>query len=300
LGILPVDQRNPLIVANDGATDNWSGEYAMLMANSGGPRLVGIIVNPSAYHTDLAASVDGWNQMIAAARASGLRNIPDATPSPADALVRPADGVIEHTTPNRSAGAKLIVDLSAKWGRSWRPVVVATGSRLTELADAYLMDPAVADRVVVVSSLGGVADDGRPVMGWPNGDLDAWAGWIVGQRFRYVQVNGYYDQQGDVPTAKVGDLPANAFGSWMAAKQPGVLQIPMSADQIGVLAAGLPTFATTVSRAVVDTAAAFNPMSGPPLAAMADGSAWVVPSCDTAMASAQLWKMLQDSGTFGH
>src|SRR6185369_13730662 len=52
LGILPVDQRNPLIVANDGATDNWSGEYAMLMANSGGPRLVGIIVNPSAYHTD--------------------------------------------------------------------------------------------------------------------------------------------------------------------------------------------------------------------------------------------------------
>ena len=37
----------------------------------------------------------------------------------------------------------------------WRPLVVVTGSRLTDVADAYLMDPTVADRVVVVSALGG-------------------------------------------------------------------------------------------------------------------------------------------------
>ena len=91
-GSLPVDERNPVIVANDSATDNWSGEYAMLLANSGGPPLAGIIVNPSPYWPDLAANVDGWNQLIAAARASGLRNIPDATGSPGDPLVRPADG----------------------------------------------------------------------------------------------------------------------------------------------------------------------------------------------------------------
>ena len=68
---LPVDQRNPVIVANDSPTDNWTGEYAMLLANSGGPPLAGIIVNPSPYWPDLAANVSGWDQMITAARASG-------------------------------------------------------------------------------------------------------------------------------------------------------------------------------------------------------------------------------------
>ncbi len=178
----------------------------MLLANSGGPPLAGIIVNPSPYWPDLAVNVDGWNQLIAAARASGLRNIPDATGSPGVPLVRPADGAIEHTTPNMSDGAKLILDLSARLSLPLRPLVVVTGSRLTDVADAYLMDPTVADRVVVVSALGGAANGGS-VMGWPNGELDAWADWIVGQRFRYIQVNGYYEQLGDVSSGQ-GRRPA--------------------------------------------------------------------------------------------
>ena len=32
---LPVDQRNPVIVANDSPTDNWTGEYAMLLGQLG-------------------------------------------------------------------------------------------------------------------------------------------------------------------------------------------------------------------------------------------------------------------------
>ena len=285
-------------MSNDSPTDNWAGEYAMLLANSGGPPLVGIIVNPSAYSPDLAASLDGWNQMITAARASGLRNIPDATDSAGDPLVRPADGKIESTTPNKSKGAKAILDLSARLSLPWRPVVVVTGSRLTDVADAYVMDPTVAERVVIVSALG-AASSGGGSMGWPNGELDSWADWIVGQRFRYVQINGYYEQLGDVTTNDVASLPANPFGTWMAAKIPNLFQIAMSSDQIGVLAAGVPTFATAVSRAVVDPAAAFDPMTGPPLVAQAGGSGWVVPSCNTAIASKLLWKMLLDPHTFG-
>ena len=121
---MPVDARNPVIVANDSATDNWTGEYAMLLANSGGPPLAGIIVNPSQYSPDLAVNLDGWNQLIAAARASGLRNIPDATASAGVPLVRPADGAIEHTTPNMSDGAKLILDQSARLSL---PVAAAGG-----------------------------------------------------------------------------------------------------------------------------------------------------------------------------
>ena len=76
------------------------------------------------------------------------------TESGGDPLVRPADGKIESTTPNMSAGAKLILEMSARLSLPWRPLVVVTGSRLTDVADAYLMDPTVADRVVVVSALG--------------------------------------------------------------------------------------------------------------------------------------------------
>jgi hypothetical protein len=74
----------------------------------------------------------------------------------------------------------------------------------------------------------------------------------------------------------------------------------MSSDQIGVLAVGLPTFVTAVSRAVVDTSVAFDATTGPQLAAQADGSVWVAPTCDSAMAANQLWKMLMDPRTFGH
>jgi hypothetical protein len=302
--LLPVDQRNPIIISNDAATDNWTGEYAMLLANSGGPPLVGIIVNPSTYWPDLTKNVGDWTQLIAAARASGLRNIPDPTPSAGDPLVRPADGKIESTTPNMSDGAKKILDLSARFSLPWRPVVVVTGSRLTEVADAYLMDPTVAERVVVVSSLGGVATsgtyNGALAMGWPNGDLDAWAGWIVGERFRYVQVNGYYDQRGDVTTAQAANLPANPLGTWMAAKVSSLYVTSMASDQIGVLAVGLPTFVTAVSHEAADTSAAFDSMSGPPLAAQADGAVWLAPTCDSAMAADRLWKMLMDPRTFGH
>jgi hypothetical protein len=101
-------------------------------------------------------------------------------------------------------------------------------------------------------------------MGWPNGELDPWADWIVGQRFRYIQVNGYYEQLGDVPRAKAADLPANPLRSWMAAKVPA-LQIAMSSDQIGVLAVGVPAFATAVGRAVVDAVGGSSTDDGPPL-----------------------------------
>jgi hypothetical protein len=236
--------------------------------------------------------------MVTAARASGLPNIPDATPSGGDPLVRPADGEIDHTTPNVSEGAKVILEQAARLSLPWRPLVVVTGSRLTDVADAYLMDHSVADRVVVVSALGGETN-GTRVMGWPNGELDPWADWIVGQRFRYIQVNGYYDQQGDVTSARAAELPANPFGAWVASKIPSVLQIPMSSDQIGVLAVGLPAFATAVNRAAVDPNAAFDTTSGPPLLDQADGSTWIVPSCDAAMAGDRMWKMLLDPRTFG-
>ena len=153
-GRLPVDERNPILLLNDGPDDNWQGEYAVLLANSGGPALAGIVVNTSPGWQDLDANIAGWRGLVAAARASGLRDIPDPTASIGPALARPASGQIDDTAPNRSEGARLIVETSARLSLSYRPLVVVTGGRLTDVADAYLVDPTVTDRVVVVSSLG--------------------------------------------------------------------------------------------------------------------------------------------------
>jgi hypothetical protein len=294
-GLLPVDERNPVIIDNDLATDNWMGVYAFLLANSGGPPLAGLIVNASKYWGDANANAAGWTDLITAARMSGLRNIPDVTVSAGAPLTRPADGQIDSTVPNRSPGAELIVSLSQQLSLPGRPLVVLSGTQLTNLADAYRIDPTVVDRVVVVASLGTyTAPDGA--MTAPNGELDPWADWIVAQRFRYVQVSAFYDQTGDVTTAQIPNLPANPLGDWMAAKQPNLYKIPTASDQVSVLAVGLPTFAAAVQRAAPDTSAAFDSTQGPPLLPDAGGNVWVVTQSAGSLAAPHLWQMLRALG----
>ena len=116
-GLLPVDERNPVILENDGWSDNWAGEYAVLLANSGGPPLAGIIASGTKYWPDANANAAGWTDLVTAARETGLQNIPDVTTSAGAPLVRPADGQIDSTLPNRSAGAQLIVDRSRQLSR---------------------------------------------------------------------------------------------------------------------------------------------------------------------------------------
>jgi hypothetical protein len=89
-----------------------------------------------------------------------------------------------------------------------------TGGRLTDIADAYLMDHTLPERVVVVASLGATTLGGAE-MGVPNGELDTWADIIVAQKFRYVQVSTYYDSATDVPASLVSQLPTNPFTSWI-------------------------------------------------------------------------------------
>ena len=103
-GLLPVDERNPVIVYEDDWSGDWLGEYAVLLANTGGPRLAGIIVNASKIWGDLSINTSGWNDLVNAARSSGLANIPDVTSSAGTPFTMPSDGNIDSTVPNNSAG----------------------------------------------------------------------------------------------------------------------------------------------------------------------------------------------------
>ncbi len=297
-GLLPVDERNPVILSNDNYDDNWQGVYAVLFANAGGPSLMGIIINGSAYAPDTDGSLADWKALVAAARASGMRNLPDPIASQGSPLARPSDGNIDSTVPNRSTGALLIVETSARLNLPYRPLVVVTGGRLTDVADAYLIDNTVAERVVVVSSLGSVTRAGG-VMGAPNGDLDPWADWIVAQKFRYVQVSTFYDQTTDITPAQLSSLPQNEFGTFVANQQPAVEQILTRADHVSIIAVGLPQFVVGVEQVAPDPAGAFDATTGPTLVPDANGHVWLVTGVDGALATARLWQMLQDPHTFG-
>jgi len=290
-GLLPVDERNPIVLANDGSEDNWQGEYAVLLANNGGPKLAGIVINASPAWQDIDTNIAGWRELVAAATASGLRDIPDPTASIGPALVRPASGQIDDTASNRSEGAHLIVDASARLSLPYRPLVVVTGGRLTDVADAYLIDHAVAERVVVVSSLGTTTSSGG-AMAAPNGEMDPWADAIVTARFRFVQVSAFYDQLTDVPAARLSELPDNPLGAWIAAKQPKIWNLPVAADQVGVLAVGIPTFATAVERVSAGGLIGAGASAGPDLVTDPNGSGWLVTRNASADATARFWEML--------
>ena len=296
-GLLPVDERNPILLANDGATDNWQGEYAILLANGGGPKLAGIIVNTSGPWPNLDTNIAGWRALVAAATASGLRNIPDPRASTGPPLTRPASGEIRDTAPNRSEGAHMIVDISASLTLPYRPLVVVTGGRLTDVADAYLVDPTVTERVVVVSSMGSTTDTGA-AMGPPNGEMDPWADAIVTAQFRFVQVSAFYDQTTDVPTSRLAELPANAFGDWIAAKQPSIFDLDQAADQVAVVAVGISSFVTAVENVSAAGLTGAGASAGPDLAADPAGPVLLVTQNNSADATARFWQLLLDPTTY--
>lgn len=296
-GLLPVDERNPVVVFNDGIEDNWCLEYALLLANSGGLTLDKIVIGTGGIWQDLNSNVLGARTLVSAARDSGLRQVPDPIASIGALLERPSSGKLDDTKANRSEGALYIVEASKRLALPYRPLVVATGGRLTDVADAYLVDPTVTERVVVVASLGSLSSSGAS-MGKPNGEMDPWADTIVTSRFRYVQVSAFYDQLSDVPSSQLSQLPANELGNWIAAKQPKIASIPEAADQVAVIAVGIAEFATEVERVAPTGPVESGATVGPVLESHPDAPGWLVRKSNGSLASERFWSILLSPATF--
>jgi hypothetical protein len=298
-GPLPVDERNPVLLFNDSQYDNWEGEYAVLLASSGGLSLDGIVVNTSPNATNIDDNLAGWRNLIAAARNSGMRGLPDPIKSTGAPLVRPASGDIDVTVGNGSAGAQLIVSESSRKSLPYRPLAVVTAGRLTDVADAYLLDPTVVDRVVVVSTLGTLTATGA-AMGVPNGEMDPWADTIVTSRFRFVAVSAHYDQTADVPASRLSELPDNAFGTWLASRQSQIWNDQLAADQVAVAAVALSTsFVVAVERVSPGGPIAAGATAGPTLTDDPNGPLWLVRQIAASVAIARFWEILLDPKTYG-
>lgn len=298
-GNLPVDERNPIVLLNDNVYENWQGEYAMLLASGGGPRLVGIIIGTGGNWTDINANISGWRDLVKAARDAHMGSIPDPKESISKKLARPDSGKIEETSSESSGGALHILELAHQYSLPYRPLVLVTGTRLTDVANAYLIEPAIAEQVVVVASLGRLTADGA-TMEDPNGEMDPWADSIVTSCFRYVQVSAYYDSKTDVPNASLPLLPDNPFGRWIANKQPKIWELTLAADQVAVAAVGIPAFATKVVPVFAAGVVEAGATAGPKLTENPKGNLWLVREVAAAEASKQFWKLLSDPQIFAH
>ena len=216
---LPYSASNPVIYDNDAVTDVYTDEYLMALASLGEIQLKGMLSSSSiapenrwVSESDAESNVNERQKVVAAARASGFRNIPDPVRGPKGQLNRPASGQIQDTRPNGSEGSWLIVR-EARKASAELPLVVVMGGPLTAAADAYLLDPSIADKVIVAWLCIRNND-----MGQYNGWADGWAAYIVLQKLRLVQ---FGDVRAPLVTkAQLLTLPESPLRDYMYQSYP--------------------------------------------------------------------------------
>lgn len=170
----------PMVYDNDWMGDTPDKNYLWAKASLGRADLRGNIVSrdlwdwQKGYQFSMQQGLDDARKSLALARRSGLQNIPDAIAGADRAFARPASGKIEDTPIVPSAGSDLIVR-EAKKASAQKPLLVFVGGPLNTVANALLIDPSIAPKVVVLMT------DLRGYNG-----KDEWANHIVAARCRLV------------------------------------------------------------------------------------------------------------------
>ncbi len=196
--MVTVDRNCPVIYSNNGTLDCYADEYLMGLASLGEIHLRGIITT-SAVPDSFDALVAERADVVGQARRSGMKNIPDPIVGNRGLLARPRSAVVEDTVGVGSPGSRLIA-AEARKATASRPLVIVSGGPLTPVAEAYLSDKSIADKVVVLSHQG-LSDDTL-------GGDDPWASYIVMERMRLVLFGAVYQSASvSVPRARVQALP---------------------------------------------------------------------------------------------
>lgn len=192
---LPVDSTSPVIYDNDGAVESgYTDAYIMALASAGAIDLRGIVSTgtygekPPFIPRPEEHILLERRELVAKARRSGMRNIPDPSPGPGVSLSsrRPATGIIEDTPPVGAKGSWLIVK-EARRATVTKPLVVIMGGQGSALADAYLLDNSIAGKVVALWLVGGKRNRNGILHGFEyNAYTDLWATQIIFDRLRLV------------------------------------------------------------------------------------------------------------------
>ena len=228
--VLPYDRTNPVIYDNDWTNDyvDW---YLMALASAGDIKYVGISTSSSippynkhmtAKH--LAKSVEWRRKIVRLGRESGFRNVPDPVAGTVGNLKKPASGKVADTRPLDSPGSRQIIREAHK-ATPAKPLVVCVGGPLTVVADAYLLDNSIADRLVVA-----YLDNHNAGMYGFNGWSDGWAAYIVLTKLRLVQFTVQSKSAAQIPKKRLFELPDSPARDFMIASTPDVAAPQGDAD----------------------------------------------------------------------
>jgi hypothetical protein len=208
LNVEGVSPQCPMIYDNDWWTDVPDAAYIWAKASLGKCQLRGNIITrctfgwEKGYAHKMEEQIQDCRKLLKAARASGLRNIPDPVLGAEEALRRPASGGIEETRFKRSKGSDLIV-AEALRATPEKPLLVFVGGSCTTVASAYLTEPGIAGRMIVFQVDGGTY----------NGS-DGWAWEITMKRCRFANwARGYFwDKLNAWNPERFRSLPSNPLG----------------------------------------------------------------------------------------
>jgi hypothetical protein len=187
------------IIDNDILDDAHTVEIVLAGGSSGLMNVRAILISRWVTFEEKWNAVvqQAWGGMIrTAAIKDGFAHVPPIYPGVPGGTTFdqriPASGRIEDTVPFKTpAGFKIVEEARKCTPRN--PLIVIVGGRATCVADAYLIDPTIADKVIVAEYLDYIRGDGR-LPGY-NVHQDMWAANIVLKNFRVLGAysNSIYD-----------------------------------------------------------------------------------------------------------
>ncbi len=193
----------PIIYDNDWLTDTPDDEYLFSKVALGQANLRGIILTKDLWdqgrHYTIQQGLEDFKRDLNSLRQSGFRKIPEVTLGVDRMLVRPISGRIEDTPPIPSPGTSLIVR-EARRAKPSKPLLVFVGGPINTVASAYLTDPSIASKMIVLTT---------DLKGY-NGQ-DAWANYVVATRCKLVNFGAdriWWPQRPDPPV-----MPLERFDS---------------------------------------------------------------------------------------
>lgn len=297
--VLPYDHTNPVMYDNDWTNDyvDW---YLMALASAGGIKYCGIStsssVAPYNRHMSakaLAAQVEKRREIVRRGRNSGFRHVPDPAAGTAGNLIRPPSGRIEDTRPLGSPGSRRIVEQARK-ATAAKPLVVCVGGPLTAVADAYLLDNTIADKVVVAW-----LDNYNAGMTGFNGWSDAWAAFVVLKRLRLVQFTVQSRPFAHVPKSRLRELPDSEARDYMLALKTDVVAPEGDADGPPAISLMRPDYVRSAKRVSFGGWTTRDGHKMPTFRDDPNGRAIVVTAVDRKVATEEWWRAMKNPAAWG-
>lgn len=292
---LPYDRTCPVLYDNDYANDyvDW---YLMALANAKDIRYLGISTSSSIAPYNRHMPADALDDCIATrtrivgiGRASGLRHIPGPVAGTRGHLVKPASGKIENTSPIDSPGSRQIVR-EAQAASATKPLVVCVGGPLTVVADAYLLNQSIADKLVVAW-----LDNYRDGMYGFNGWSDGWAAYIVLEKLRLVQFTVDSNPFASVPKDRLkNELPATSMREFMLGIKPDVVAPAGDADGPPAISIMRPDYVVELKRVSFGGWKTADGHEVPMFKDDPQGRALVATKVDARIATEEWWRALKN------